>query len=103
MVLPDKIYKVFITKTPDEMGGYAAAAEMDDGLNCCVSHDNKPSILTAFGLAQEETISVISAVPLDKNSYYFWDDKFYSVRKQSATNRFHFATLIEIKKEHITQ
>lgn len=98
MVLRDKITKVIVNKESDGCGGFVYSEEERTPINCKASFDTRPETATAYGLSGEQVLYVVTTQALDKEAFYYFQDKKYSVRFQTQNNRFFYTTLIEIKK-----
>ena len=98
MVLRDKITKVTTTKESDGCGGFIYSEGVSTLINCKASLNTKPETATAYGLSGEQILYVVTNQALDKEAFYYFQDKKCTVRFQTQNNRLFYATLIEIKK-----
>lgn len=98
MILRDKLIQIKSTKEKDGFGGFTRKDPMQTEIECKASLNTSPEVATAYGPAGEQIIYVVTRIPLDKGAFYLFEDKKYSVRFQTDTNRLFYSTLVEVKK-----
>lgn len=96
MVMRDTIKEFFIIKTPDGMGGFTEPLAEQREIKCKKSLTSSPEVLDQYGQHGEEIFTIATFSPLNSNAYYIIDNKKFSVRKQTKTNRIYFTILVEI-------
>ena len=65
---------------------------------CRASYNTTPEAATAYGVNGEKVLYVITSSPLDSDSFYYFEDKKYSLRHSSPNRRFFYSILIEEKE-----
>ena len=98
MILRDKIIQIKTEKIEDDMGGFTRGDEIRTEIECKASLNTSPEVATAYGLSGEQVVYVVTREPLDKEAFYLFDGKKYTVRFQTRSNRLSYSTLVEVKK-----
>lgn len=99
MVFRNKLIQVIENKVSDGQGGFKkdAAAASKREINCKASLNTSPEVMNAYGQHGEQVLYVITLSPLDKEAFYLFLDKKYTIRNQTDNGRLYYSTLIEVK------
>ena len=98
MILRNKITQITQTKESDGMGGFISKDPIYTEIECKASLNTDPEAATAYGPAGEQILYVVTRTKLDKEAFYLFMDKKYSVRFQTENGRLFYSTLVETKK-----
>ena len=99
MILRDKIIQIKSIKEKDEFGGFTRKDPTQTEIECKASLNTSPEVATAYGPAGEQVLYVVTRIPLDKEAFYLFKEKKYTIRFQTDTNRrLFYSTLVEVKK-----
>ena len=98
MILRDKIIQVKSEKEKDGFGGFTRKNEMRTEIECKASLNTSPEVATAYGPAGEQVLYVVTRFPLDKEAFYLFKNRKYTVRFNTNNNRLFYSTLVEVKK-----
>lgn len=98
MVFRDKlIQEMEGIKVPDGMGGFISQEPVRKEIRCKASLNTSPEVATAYGTNGEQVLYVVAAEKLDKEAFYFFEQKKYTLREQTKNQRLYASTLIEVK------
>lgn len=98
MILRDELIQIKTVSTPDGSGGFTSKEETQKTFECKASFNTSPEVANAYGTNGEQVLYVITREELDKEAFYLFKDKKYTLRQQVNPNkRFYSSTLIEVK------
>lgn len=98
MILRDTITQIKIETESDGMGGFTSKNTTETQIACKASLNTSPEAATAYGPAGEQVLYIVTRDELDKEAFYLFKDKKYSVRFQASNGRLYTSTLVEVKK-----
>lgn len=98
MILRDTIIQIKSEKEKDGFGGFSRKNEIRTNIECKASLNTSPEVATAYGPAGEQVLYVVTRLPLDKEAFYLFKEKKYTIRFQTDNNRLFYSTLVEVKK-----
>ena len=98
MVLRDVITQIKSEKESDGMGGFTSKNEIRTQIDCKASLNTSPEAATAYGPAGEQVLYVVTREELDKEAFFLFKEKKYTVRFQANNGRLFTSTLVEVKK-----
>lgn len=100
MILRDKLIQVREEYLPDNSGGRTVDLDSIERIevDCKVSVNTNPEILSQYGENNEQVLDVISFFPLVDVCKYFYENKPYTLRHITHNNRFYHSILVEIKE-----
>lgn len=100
MITRETITQITVGEIPDGMGGSVPSNDKTlTNIECKASLNTSPEVAAAYGLTSEKILYVVTAQELNKEAFYLFNGKRYTVRFQTSTNRHFYSTLIEVKEE----
>ena len=97
MIFRDNLIQVKTEQVPDGMGGFTSKENTKTSILCKASLNTSPEVATAYGTNGEQVLYVVSREGLDKEAFYLFMEKKYTVRMQTDNNRLYYSTLVEVK------
>lgn len=98
MIFRDGLIQVSRNTTPDGKGGFTSEDGVQRIFQCKASLNTDPEVANAYGTHGEQVLYVITREQLDKEAFYLFQKKRYTVRQEThPNNRLYSYTLIEVK------